>query len=80
MKLPITVITNGETRIYPTTRAAVAGLLTGLPNDELSPLVWLEVIRAELQRRTVVRVFEWEPPPTSRAASAVKPSGSASTA
>jgi len=80
MSAPITVIASGETRIYPTARAAVAGLLAGLLNDELSPLVWLELIRAELQRRTVVKVFEWEPPPTSRAASAVKPSGSASTA
>lgn len=76
---PVTIITSGETRIYANAREAAAALLASLPNEELSPLCWLEVIRAELRRRTVVKVFEWEPP-TNRAASTVKPVGSASSA
>lgn len=78
MTQPVTIITGGETTIYPSTRDAIAGLLAGLPNAELSPLSWLELIRGELRRRTVVKVFDWEPPATIRTASAVKPSGSAS--
>ena len=74
----ISVTIGGRTANYSTPREAVAAILSELPNDELAPLGWLDLIRSELRRRTVVKVFDWEPSTAIRAASAVRPSGSAS--